>query len=67
MESHSINALSMRGHPKEKINKSIVGRSKSRGRSKSPWNSLKISCWKCGKVGDFKKDRRLKNVERSKG
>ena len=29
---------------------------KSRGRSKSPGDSLKKLCWKCGKPGHFKKN-----------
>ena len=41
MENHSIDALSIRlGHTKERGNP-IGGRSKSRGRSKSPRDSLK--------------------------
>ena len=36
MENQIINALSVRGHPKDRINNYIRGRSKYRGRSKSP-------------------------------
>ena len=67
MESHNIDALSVRsGHTKER-GKSIGGRSKSRGRSKSPGDPLKKLCWKCGKPGHFKKNCRSKSVERGKG
>ena len=51
MESQNANALSVRsGHPKEK-RMYTGGRSKSRGRSKSPGDPLKTGCWKCGKPG----------------
>ena len=44
MESHSTDALSVRlGHTKER-GKSTGGRSKSRGRSKSPGDPLKRLC-----------------------
>ena len=54
------------GHTKER-GKYIGGRSKSRGRSKSPRDHLKRLCWKCGKLGHFKKKHRSKSVERGKG
>ena len=67
IENHSTDALSVRlGHTKER-GKSIGGRSKSRGRSKFPGDSLKKLCWKCGKLGHFKKNYRSKSVERGKG
>ena len=67
MENHSIDDLSLRqGHSKYRI-KSIGGRSKSRGRSNSPGDSLKKLCWKCSKPSHFKKNCRSKNVERGKG
>lgn len=56
MENHSTDALSMRpGYTKER-GKSIGGRSKSKGRSKSPGDYLKKLCQKCGKLGHFKKN-----------
>jgi len=67
MENHSTNALLVRGCSKEGGNKYTVGRSKSRGGSKYPGNSLKNLYWKCGKVWHFKKDCRSKSVERGKG
>ena len=67
MESHSTDALSVRsGHIKER-GKSIGGRSKYRGRSKSPGDPLKTGCWKCGKPGHFKRNCRSKSIERGKG
>ena len=56
MENHSTDALSVRsGHTKER-GKSTGGRSKSLG------NHLKRLCWKCGKLGHFKKNCRSKSV-----
>jgi len=55
MENHSMDALLVRGCSKERRNKFIVERSKSRGVSKSTGKSLKKLCWKCGKFGHFKK------------
>jgi hypothetical protein len=51
MDSHSTNALFVRGHPQDrnKNKSSGGGRSKSKGRSKSPGKYLR-KCWKCGKV-----------------
>ena len=67
MESHSTDALSVRsGHTKER-GKSTGGRSKFRGRSKSPGDPLKKLCWKCSKPGHFKRNCRSKSVERGKG
>ena len=67
MENHSTDALLVRlGHTKER-GKSIGGRSKSRGRSKSPGDPLNKLCWKCSKLGHFKKNCRSKCVERGKG
>ena len=54
MENHSTDVLSMRlGCTKER--KSIGGRSKSRGGSKSLGDSVNKLCWKCGKPDHFKK------------
>ena len=67
MESQNADALSVRsGRPKER-RRYIGGRSKSRGRSKSPGDPLKTGCWKCGKPGHFKRNCRAKSVERGKG
>ena len=67
MESQNANVLSVRlGRPKER-RRYIGGRSKSRGRSKSPGDPLKRVCWNCGKPGHFKRNCRAKSVERGKG
>jgi hypothetical protein len=67
MDIHTIYALSIRGCILDRNkNKSLNGRSKSRGRSKYLGKSLK-KCWKCSKVGHFKKDCRSQIVERGKG
>jgi hypothetical protein len=65
MEAKSTYALFARGCSQE-INrcKSSSGRSKSKGRSKSPGNFVKI-CWICGKEGHYKKQCRSK-VEKKK-
>jgi hypothetical protein len=67
MGEHSIDALIVRGHSKERRNKFIGGRSKSRGISKSLGDPLKKVCWKCGKLGHFKKNCKSRSVERCKG
>jgi hypothetical protein len=67
MEGHSTDALFARGHSQERNrSKSSSGRSKYKGRSKSPRKFLKV-CWRCGKEGNFKKQCRSKYVERVKG
>ena len=67
MENHSIDALSVRAGRTKERGKSIGGISKSRGRSKSLGDPLKMGCWKCGKPGHFKRNYRSKSIERGKG
>ena len=64
MERQNGDALSVQGRSQNR-NKNMVssGRSKSRGRSKSPGNFVKV-CKKCGKEGHYKKDYRSKSVEK---
>jgi hypothetical protein len=49
MESVAKHVLSIRGHPQERENDYLMGRSKSTGKSIS-------KCWKCGKFGHYKRD-----------
>jgi len=63
MENHSMDSLSKSVRSKERRYKFTMGRSKSRGRSRSPETSLKKLCWKCGKSRHFKKYCRSKSVE----
>ena len=67
MENHRTDALSMRLSQTKERGNSIGGRSKSRGRSKSLGDSLKKLCWKCGMPGHFKKNCKLRSVEKGKG
>ena len=67
MDSHSTNDLFVRGHTQDKNpGKPSGGRSKSTGRSKSPGRSLR-KCWKCGKIGNYKKYCKSKKVDKPKG
>ena len=67
MDNHSMDLLYVRGRPQERNkNKGSGGRSKSKGRTKSPGKGIR-KCWKCSKVGHYKKDCRSKNVEKAKG
>jgi hypothetical protein len=66
MEGQSTDALFGRGHSKERNRSKLSsGRSKYKGRSKSPQNFVKVS-WRCGKEGQYKKHCRSK-VEKNKG
>jgi hypothetical protein len=66
MEGQSTDTLFERGRSQE-INRSKFSseRSKSKGRSKSPRELVKV-CWRCGKEGHYKKQCRSK-VEKKKG
>jgi hypothetical protein len=67
MDGHSTYALSMRGCTQDmNLGKSLGGRSKSTGRSKSLGKNLR-KCWKCGKIGHYKKDFKSKKVDNPKG
>jgi hypothetical protein len=55
MEGHNTDALFARGCSQERnVSKSSSGRSKSKGRYKSPRKFVKV-CWRCGKEGHYKK------------
>jgi hypothetical protein len=55
MEGYSTDALFERGCSHERnSSKSSSGRSKFKGRYKSPRNFVKV-CWRCGKEGNYKK------------
>lgn len=66
MEGSTKDALSVRiVRPIDEGNaKSFKGR--SRGRLKSTGKSTR-KCWKCGKVGHFKKDYSVKTTDKRKG
>jgi hypothetical protein len=67
MEGRSIDALFARGSSQDRYRSMpSTGRSKSKGRSKSPRKFVKV-CWRCGKEGHFKKQCRSKSVEKVKG
>jgi hypothetical protein len=56
MEGHNTNALFARGSSQERnISNFSSGRSKSKGRSKSPGKFVRV-CWRCGKEGHYKKN-----------
>jgi len=68
MESQNGDALSVRGWSQNrKKNKSLSGRSKSRGRSKSPGKPVKVVCWKCEKEGHYKRDCKSKAPDKGNG
>jgi hypothetical protein len=55
MEGHSTNTLFARGRSQERNRSNFSsGRSKSKGRSKSPRKFVRV-CWRCGKEGHYKK------------
>jgi hypothetical protein len=67
MDGHITDSLFVRGHTQDKNPSKPSGwRSKSTGRSKSPEKSLR-KCWKCGKIGHYKKYCKSKKVEKPKG
>jgi uncharacterized C2H2 Zn-finger protein len=67
MDGHSTDALFVRGHTQDRNpGKSLVGISKSTGRSKSLGKYLR-KCWKCGKTYHYKKDYKSKKVDKPKG
>jgi hypothetical protein len=66
MEGHNTDALFARGRSHERNRSNFSsGRSKSKGRSKSPRKFVRV-CWRCGKEGHYKKQCRSK-VEKKKG
>jgi hypothetical protein len=66
MEGQSTDTLFARGQSQERnISNFSSGRSKSKGRSKSPRKFVRV-CWRCGKEGHYKKQCRSK-VEKKKG
>ena len=67
MDSQNGDALSIRRRSQNiNKNKSSSGRSKFRGRFKSPGKVVNV-CWKCRQEGHYKKDRTSKNPEKGKG
>eukprot|EP00253_Pinus_taeda_P035023 PITA_35023 len=68
MESQNGDALSVQGWSQNRNkNKSLSGRSNSRGRSKSPGKPIKVVCWKCGKERHYKRDCKSKALDKGKG
>jgi len=67
MESQNGDALSVGGQSQNKNeNKSLSGRSKSIGRSKSQGKAIKVVCWKCRNEGHYKRDCKYKAHDKGK-
>jgi hypothetical protein len=67
MDGHSTDVVFVRGRTQDRnLGKSSGGRSKSKGRSKSPGKYLR-KCWKCGTTWHYKKDFKSKKVEKPNG
>jgi hypothetical protein len=63
MEGSTKDALAMRGRPVKRDKGRFSSRNfKSKGRSRSSVQSTR-RCWKCGKVGNYKKDCKSKAIE----
>jgi hypothetical protein len=63
MEGSTKDSLMMRGWPIDRDKGKFSSRtSKSKGRSKSPFHSMKI-CWKCNKFEHYKMDCKSKVIE----
>jgi hypothetical protein len=63
MEGSTKDALMVRGRPVDRDKGKFSGRkSKLKGRSKSSVQSTR-RCWKCGKVGNYKRDYKSKAIE----
>eukprot|EP00253_Pinus_taeda_P010543 PITA_10543 len=68
MESQNGYALYVRGRSQNRnTNKSSSGISKSRGRSKSPGEPVKVVCWKCRREGNYKNNCKSKAPDKGKG
>jgi hypothetical protein len=67
MDGHNTDDLFVRGGTQDRNPGKPSGwRSKSTGRYKSPGKSFR-KCWKCGKIGHYKKDFKSKKVEKPNG
>eukprot|EP00253_Pinus_taeda_P030900 PITA_30900 len=67
MQSQNGDALSVRGRSQNRNkNKSSSGRSKFRGRCKSPGKPVKVVFWKCENEGHYKRDCKSKDLNKGK-